>query len=46
MIIKKETVSKAKTKLGWEPKYDFNSLIKEMVESDLSLQNKKLNRTI
>jgi GDPmannose 4,6-dehydratase len=29
--------TKAKAKLGWEPKYDLNSLIKEMVESDLEL---------
>lgn len=29
--------TKAKTKLGWKPKYDLNSLIKEMVMSDLEL---------
>jgi len=29
--------TKAKTKLGWTPKYDLNSLIKEMVTSDLEL---------
>lgn len=29
--------TKAKTKLGWEPKYDLLSLVKEMVESDLKL---------
>ena len=27
--------AKAKTKLGWEPKYDLASLIKEMVEADV-----------
>jgi GDPmannose 4,6-dehydratase len=29
--------TKAKTKLGWQPKYDVNALIKEMVDSDLQL---------
>jgi GDPmannose 4,6-dehydratase len=29
--------SKAKKKLGWEPKYDLAKLVKEMVESDLLL---------
>lgn len=29
--------TKAKTKLGWEPKYDLVSLVKEMVDSDLKL---------
>lgn len=29
--------TKAKTKLGWEPKYDLTSLIKEMVASDLKI---------
>ncbi|MEO1256035.1 MAG: GDP-mannose 4,6-dehydratase, partial [Bacteroidota bacterium] len=32
--------SKAKEKLGWEPKYDLNSLVKEMMESDLTLFRK------
>jgi GDPmannose 4,6-dehydratase len=27
--------TKANTKLGWQPKYDLNALIKEMVQSDL-----------
>ncbi len=27
--------TKAKTKLGWAPKYDFSALIKDMVQSDL-----------
>ena len=27
--------SKAKTKLGWEPTYTFETLVKEMVDSDL-----------
>ncbi|MES1219410.1 MAG: GDP-mannose 4,6-dehydratase [Bacteroidota bacterium] len=31
---------KAKTKLGWEPTYDLPLLIKEMVESDLTLCRK------
>lgn len=29
--------SKAKSKLGWKPKYDLSSLVKEMVASDLGL---------
>jgi GDPmannose 4,6-dehydratase len=34
--------TKAKTKLGWEPKYDLAALVKEMVSSDLSLFKKEL----
>jgi GDPmannose 4,6-dehydratase len=29
--------SKAKTKLGWEPKYTLEDMVKEMVTSDLEL---------
>lgn len=29
--------TKLKTNLGWEPKYDFNALVDEMVESDMKL---------
>ena len=29
--------TKSKTQLGWEPKYDLQALVKEMVESDLML---------
>ena len=29
--------TKAKTELGWEPKYNLNTLIKEMMKSDLEL---------
>ncbi len=32
--------SKAKEKLGWEPKYDLNALVKEMVDSDILLFKK------
>jgi GDPmannose 4,6-dehydratase len=32
--------TKAKLKLGWQPQYDLNSLIKEMVSSDLALFQK------
>jgi len=32
--------SKANEKLGWQPKYDLPSLVKEMVESDLKLFEK------
>jgi len=36
--------TKAKIKLGWEPKYNLGALIKEMVESDIDLyKNKRLN---
>jgi GDPmannose 4,6-dehydratase len=28
---------KAKSKLGWKPKYDLNSLVSEMVKSDINL---------
>jgi len=33
--------SKIKKALGWEPKYSFNDLIKEMVEHDLELARKE-----
>jgi GDPmannose 4,6-dehydratase len=29
--------TKAKTKLGWQPQYDLNALVKEMVASDVEL---------
>lgn len=32
--------TKAQTKLGWKPKHDLNSIVKEMVESDLKLFSK------
>jgi GDPmannose 4,6-dehydratase len=32
--------TKAKTKLGWEPKYDLPALVHDMVHSDLSLMKK------
>ena len=32
---------KAKNKLGWEPEYTFDSLIKEMVDADLKRYGKK-----
>ena len=34
--------SKAKKELEWVPKYNFNSLINEMIESDLKLANNEL----
>lgn len=34
--------TKAKQVLGWEPKYDLSSLVKEMVAADLSAAQKKL----
>lgn len=33
--------SKAKTKLGWEPKYDLMGLIKDMMQSDIKLMQKE-----
>ncbi|MGE0636678.1 MAG: GDP-mannose 4,6-dehydratase [Bacteroidia bacterium] len=33
--------TKAKTKLGWKPKHDLNSLIYDMMESDLLLMRKE-----
>lgn len=45
--------AKAKTKLGWEPKYDLVSMVKEMVAADVTLmrlqlllQDKGYNKTI
>jgi GDPmannose 4,6-dehydratase len=32
--------TKARTKLGWNPKYDLNALVKEMMASDLDLFRK------
>lgn len=34
--------TKAKLKLGWEPKYDLKALVKEMVEKDLSLFKREI----
>lgn len=34
--------AKAKKKLGWKPKHDLRSLVKDMVQSDLKLFNKQL----
>jgi GDPmannose 4,6-dehydratase len=34
--------SKAMSKLGWKPKYDLKSLVKEMIQSDVELFNKIL----
>lgn len=33
--------TKARTQLGWQPKYNLNSLVKEMVTSDLQLFSSK-----
>lgn len=32
--------TKAKTQLGWEPKYDLAALVQDMVHSDLHLMKK------
>ena len=34
--------TKAKTKLGWEPKYDLQSMVKEMVAADVALMRLQL----
>lgn len=34
--------TKAKTKLGWEPKYDLSSMVKEMVAADVALMRLQL----
>jgi GDPmannose 4,6-dehydratase len=33
--------TKAKTKLGWEPEYDLNGLVKDMISSDIKLMRKE-----
>ena len=33
--------SKSKKKLGWQPTYDLNSLIEDMVSSDIKLMKKE-----
>ena len=33
--------TKAKQKLGWIPEYDLESLVKEMMQSDLNLMQKE-----
>ncbi|MBN2482051.1 MAG: GDP-mannose 4,6-dehydratase [Bacteroidales bacterium] len=33
--------TKAKTKLNWQPEYDLESLVKEMVQSDIKLMQKE-----
>lgn len=35
--------AKAKAKLGWKPDYSFDDLVKEMVEGDLEILEKKLS---
>ncbi len=35
--------TKAKTKLGWEPKYTLDMLVKEMMEADLEIFKKELH---
>ncbi|MCS7005450.1 MAG: GDP-mannose 4,6-dehydratase [Cytophagales bacterium] len=34
--------TKAKTKLGWKPRYDLSTLVKDMISADLELFNKEL----
>ena len=34
----------ARTELGWEPKYDFRGLVRDMIESDLKLANFELEK--
>lgn len=37
--------TKSKTKLGWEPEYDLNGLVNEMMASDLKLFQKDIHLT-
>jgi GDPmannose 4,6-dehydratase len=37
--------SKAKKKLGWKPEYDLQGLVKEMVEKDVQLFERRMNKT-
>jgi len=32
--------TKAKTKLGWQPKYDLQSMVKEMMAEEIIYQSK------
>ena len=34
----------ARTELGWDPKYDFRGLVRDMIESDLKLANFELEK--
>jgi GDPmannose 4,6-dehydratase len=34
--------TKAKTRLGWEPEYDLQALVKDMVQSDIKLMHKEV----
>jgi GDPmannose 4,6-dehydratase len=38
--------TKAKEKLGWEPKYNLNELIKEMVNNDYNKTKSKINKNV
>ena len=38
--------TKAKEKLGWEPKYNLNELIKEMVNSDYNKTKSKISKNV
>ena len=33
--------TKARTKLGWQPRYDLNGLIEDMITSDIQLMKKE-----
>ena len=33
--------TKARTRLGWEPKYDLSALVKDMMQSDIKLMKKE-----
>jgi GDPmannose 4,6-dehydratase len=38
--------TKAKEKLGWEPKYNLDELVKEMVNSDYNKTKSKINKNV
>ena len=35
--------TKARTKLNWQPEYDLEALIKDMMQSDIKLMKKELH---
>ena len=38
--------TKAKEKLGWEPKYNLDELVKEMVNSDYNKTKSKIYKNV
>lgn len=38
--------SKARTVLGWEPQYDLNGLVKDMMQGDIALMKRKISLAV